>query len=317
MSAPSSSASFSPLPAPPAAGEPPLVSVVIPCYGQAHYLPEAVASVVAQSYPAREILIVDDGSPDDTSEVARALIARNAGENISLQIQANGGLGAARNQGIRRAQGVYFVPLDADDTLGPDMLARCVAALQRHPEAGFVYTDAQFFGVDTRVYRPGPFDRRRLAFNNPLMPHALVRREVWREAGGYAARGVVPGVEDWDLWLSAIEAGWQGHYLPEALVGYRRRDGSMLADAHRRDLWLRARLVLRHQALYPRPFLAWATRVATEPHPRRSAWIAAYAAYLALIARFYPPYLPKALARPLYARLPASRQGRLRRLVRR
>jgi glycosyltransferase involved in cell wall biosynthesis len=294
----------------------PLVSIIIPCYKQAAYLPEAVASAVAQTYPCREIVIVDDGSPDETSAVARALIGRYDGEKIRLLVGPNSGLGSARNAGIRTAKGHYLVPLDADDTLSPDMLSRCVAALEQHPAAGFAYSDARFFGDDNRLYRAGPFDARRLPYNNYLLAHSLLRRTVWEQAGGYASRRALPGFEDWDLWLSALEAGWQGFYVAEPLVGYRRQGLTMLAGAYRRDLMLRARIILRHQRLYPRPLLAWAVPVATQPNPDSRAWLRAYLAYNALVARYAPRYLPKILARPFYARVSPRRQGQLSRLLR-
>src|ERR687890_1245755 len=88
-----------------------LVSVVIPCYNQAHFLGEAIESVLAQSYKDFEIIVVDDGSPDNTSEVA----ARYPG--VRCVRQENQGLAGARNTGIRESKGEYLVFLDADDRL--------------------------------------------------------------------------------------------------------------------------------------------------------------------------------------------------------
>src|SRR5262245_60439055 len=92
-----------------------LVTIVIPCYNQARYLPETVASVVGQTFDRWEAVIVDDGSSDDTSAVARGLIERYPGRRISLISQANQGLGASRNIGIAATYAPYVLPLDADD----------------------------------------------------------------------------------------------------------------------------------------------------------------------------------------------------------
>ena len=108
----------------------PRVSVVMPCYNQARFLPEAVASVVAQTMPDWELLIVDDGSPDDTAVVAQRLIAAHAGRRITLIRQPNSGPGASRNAAIRQARGAYILPLDADDTVAPTMLADTMAVLE-------------------------------------------------------------------------------------------------------------------------------------------------------------------------------------------
>src|SRR5215204_1671374 len=94
----------------------PLVSVVIPCYKQAHFLGEAIESVLAQSYPNFEIIVVDDGSPDNTSEVAASY------PRVRLVRQENQGLSAARNSGLSRSEGEYVVFLDADDRLLPGAL---------------------------------------------------------------------------------------------------------------------------------------------------------------------------------------------------
>ena len=109
---------------PPAANGMPLVSVIIPCYRQARYLKTAVDSVLAQSHPAVEILVVNDGSDDDTEQVARGY-----GDRVRYLYRANGGISQARNTGIMHARGVYLKFLDADDHIHTDQIAWQVAAL--------------------------------------------------------------------------------------------------------------------------------------------------------------------------------------------
>src|SRR3954464_13524952 len=96
----------------------PLVSVVIPCYKQAQYLPEAIDSVLAQTYPAVECVVVNDGSPDDTEAVARGY-----GDRVRYVARPNGGISAARNSGSAVARGAYLKFLDADDHLHPEQVA--------------------------------------------------------------------------------------------------------------------------------------------------------------------------------------------------
>src|SRR5829696_6871232 len=109
-----------------------LVSVVIPCYNQAHFLGEAIESVLAQSHPNFEIVVVDDGSTDDTSEVARRY------PGVRLVRQENQGLSGARNAGLARSEGEYVVFLDADDRLLPEALETHLEHLEAHPECAFV-----------------------------------------------------------------------------------------------------------------------------------------------------------------------------------
>ncbi|MEN9934216.1 MAG: hypothetical protein RLZZ387_795 [Chloroflexota bacterium] len=299
----------------------PCVSVIIPCYRQAHYLPEAVASVVAQTFGDWEIVIVDDGSPDDTAAVAEELIARHPGRAITLMRQKNQGLAAARNNGILRSRGRYILPLDADDAIEPDMLAVTVAALDAHPRVGFVYTDVRRFGAEENVLRSEAYSRDVLRFECLMMPATLFRRAAWEQTGGFADMGV-QGYEDWDFWLCLAEAGWEGLHLPEVLLRYRRSPSSMLTEARKYDLELRARIVLNHPALYEQDLRAWAARVLSPAWSVRDRlrspvhWVAALLWYSVLIARYRPGLLPKVLLRPIFWRLPVRRQGVARRLAR-
>jgi glycosyltransferase involved in cell wall biosynthesis len=113
--------------------EPQLISVIIPCYNQAQFLAEAMQSVLSQTYPHFEIIVVDDGSTDNTSEI----VGLYPGARCIRQ--EHQGLSAARNTGLRESNGSYLVFLDADDRLLPDALAAGLDCLKAHPECGFVY----------------------------------------------------------------------------------------------------------------------------------------------------------------------------------
>jgi glycosyltransferase involved in cell wall biosynthesis len=112
--------------------EPPLVSVVIPCFNQAHFLAEAIDSVLAQTYPRVEAVVVDDGSSDNSYEVA----GRRPG--VRRLRQANSGVAAARNLGLAEARGSFLVFLDADDCLHADAVQVGMRALLRRPQVAFV-----------------------------------------------------------------------------------------------------------------------------------------------------------------------------------
>ncbi len=299
----------------------PRVSVVIPCYRQARFLSEAVASVVAQTFTDWEIVIVDDGSPDDTAVVAQLLIAAHPDRRIRLIRQENRGLAEARNAGIRVARAPYILPLDADDMLEPEMLAQTVAALDAHPEVGFVYTDVRRFGAENNILRTQPYSLNRLRFQNMMMPATLFRRRAWEQVGGFRMVKPVQGCEDWDFWISLAEAGWEGMYIAQPLLRYRRTAGSMVSTVRRYNLELRAHIFLNHRRLYEPDVLAWAQRVVSPAwsvegklrSPWR--WLLAYLGYLALIRRYYPALLLSSLVRPIFWRLPIPWQGRLRELA--
>jgi glycosyltransferase involved in cell wall biosynthesis len=246
-------------------GEPvPLVSVVMPCYKQARFLPEAVASVAAQTFAGWELIIVNDGSPDDTSAVARQLIKEYAGRRIRLLEKKNGGLAHARNAGIRAAAGAYILPLDADDKIEPAMLEKTVALLEENPGIAIAYTDVAHFGVAEKTIQAAEFDFKKICVNNQLNYGSLFRREAWELAGGYNSN-LIWGYEDWDLWIGCGEQGLVARRIPGALLQYRVKDSSMYTDALARDRDLRARIVLNHPALYDAEKLVEARAIGSNP----------------------------------------------------
>ena len=126
-------------------GHEPLVSVVIPCYQQARFLGEAIESVLAQTYPHYEIIVVDDGSSDDVEEVA----ARYS--SVRYIRQENRGSAAARNAGLRESTGPYVVFLDADDRLLPRAFEIALSGFRTHPECAFVFGLCRLIAQDSSI----------------------------------------------------------------------------------------------------------------------------------------------------------------------
>jgi glycosyltransferase involved in cell wall biosynthesis len=236
------------------------ISVVVPCYNYARFLPDAVASVVVQTTPASEIIIVDDGSTDNTVAVAQGLMARYHGHRIRLLRRPNAGPAAARNTGARHASGEFLLFLDADDRLAPTMLARTSAILRHRAEVGFVYTGMRLFGNDDHIWPSVPYDPGVLAIENIVLTQALVRHTCWAQVGGFDAARFPHGSEDWDFWLRLAAAGWRGWHVDEPLVLYRRH-GRSLSDALRLDQdWdARAQIIRKHPGIYGPRLVAWAT----------------------------------------------------------
>ncbi len=237
----------------------PTVSVVIPCFNQAAFLPYAVESVVAQTFPDWEIIIVDDGSPDDTSDVAAALISRFPERRIRLLGQANGGPSRARNAGIAAALGRYILPLDADDMIAPEMLQQTVNLLESDPAIAIAYTDSEEFGSESQVVESGRWSTEALCQRNRLAYCSLYRREVWEATGGYNP-SMAHGYEDWDFWIGAARRGYRARRIGAPLFRYRLRPGTRTSSAHEHDRELRAQIRANHPAQFtlPRRAARWA-----------------------------------------------------------
>ncbi|MBS3952248.1 MAG: FkbM family methyltransferase [Methylomicrobium sp.] len=226
----------------------PEVSVVIPCYKQSDYLVQAVASVIGQSFSNWECIIVNDGSPDDTSEVAHELIERYPNYSIRLIEKENGGLSSARNAGLRSSKGKYILPLDSDDKLHPECLGKYVQFLGSNQQVSITYCDRQDFGVSVQKVQALDFNFDELLSNNRLSYCSMYRKEVWEDAGGYDE--ALNAYEDWEFWISACKRGNVAKRMPGFLLYYRVKEDSMYTDALTRDAQLRAQIILNHPELY-------------------------------------------------------------------
>ncbi len=240
-------------------GPSPRVAVVIPVHDYAHFLPDAVASVAAQTWPAVECVIVDDGSTDDTAAVASELIARHKSLRLRFVQQPNQGVAQARNHGVRHTTAPLVMQLDADDRLEPDAIARLVAALRADPTADIAHCDAREFGEgDARLAAVPRVSLARLRRGNCLNYCALLRRDLFLRLGGY--RDIRGGYDDWDLWLSAAEAGARFTHVAAPLLRYRRHGMSLMDRERARGHVLRAQVVFNH----PRTFARRELRLAAD-----------------------------------------------------
>lgn len=209
--------------------ERPLVSVVIPCFNQGRFLTDSLGSVAGQTYPHREILVVDDGSTDDAAAVA----GRFAG--VRCVRQQRHGTAAARNRGLRESRGRYVLFLDADDRLLPDALATGVGTFVDHPDCGLVYGHVRLFGSgaaecgcppQTAVVRA--HYRELLTRNYIWTPGAvLYRRGVIDEVGGFDPRA--GGSADFDLNIR-IARRWPIHCHGQLVLDYREHADSQSGD---------------------------------------------------------------------------------------
>jgi glycosyltransferase involved in cell wall biosynthesis len=199
------------------------VSIVIPAYNAARYLPDAVRSALDQPGATVEVVIVNDGSTDDTAAVADRLAA--ADPRVRVIHQANGHCAAARNTGIRVARGEYISFLDADDVFLPDKSRLQAEFLDAHPEYDLVYSDfsvADASLVPTRLHARGeppvPFETLYVYRNWFATTAVLLRASLVRAVGGFDE--TLSASEDWDYWIRCAKHGQFG-YVPGVVALYR------------------------------------------------------------------------------------------------
>jgi glycosyltransferase involved in cell wall biosynthesis len=182
------------------------VSVVIPAYNAGAYLHKALESILRQTVPVDEVIVVDDGSADNTCEVARSF-----GERVRVLTQPNQGPSAARNLGVQEARSELIAFLDADDQWLPEKIEKQLAAMKSAPEAILCYTSMIVLEMDgsQSLLQACPLDKLRfeLRRGNPrLTPTCIMLyRSAFLEVGGFPIDQIVG--EDWDLWCRLIEVG--------------------------------------------------------------------------------------------------------------
>jgi glycosyltransferase involved in cell wall biosynthesis len=215
-------------------------SLIIPTFNHGRFLGSAIDSALAQTVNAVEVIVVDDGSTDETP----AVLARYAGR-VRVLRQENRGLSAARNAGLAAAHGTFVSFLDADDVMAPTKLAAQLDVLERSQAIGWTYCDvlmetvatgataraSERFGYAARVLDGWLFPE--LIHGNFIPAIApLVRRTALEVAGGFDER--LTALEDWDMWLR-LSLIAEARYTPAVLVTYRIRPGGMSEDRTRMD----------------------------------------------------------------------------------
>lgn len=191
------------------------MSVVMPAYNAEEFIAPALESVLAQDWPAFEVIVVDDGSSDATAELAESY------EGVCCIRQENAGPAAARNRGAREARGRFVANFDADDLLPPTRLSTQASFLLEHPEVGCVFGRQEWLNPPPWLARDAVYGE----LDGIPLTSAMFRRDVLLDLGGYD-ESFVHG-EDTDLLIRMREAGIAYHVLPDVVV-YRRHHESSL-----------------------------------------------------------------------------------------
>jgi len=201
----------------------PLVSIIVPCYNYAHFLGEALDSVLAQTYPYWECIVVNDGSPDNTEEIALEYCEKDS--RIKYFYKENGGHSSARNFGIKNSTGKYILPLDPDDRIADYFLEKAVKVLDADSNVKIVCLQTQLFGDSDQIIKMPVYDLRSLLIVNYLVNTCLYRKTDFEKTDGYDTSML--GFEDWDLWINILKKGGTVIELPFIGYYYRKKTESI------------------------------------------------------------------------------------------
>lgn len=208
----------------------PLISIVIPTWNSARTLAGCLDSVFGQTFKDFEVMVVDDGSTDDTRAVLQPYEDR-----IRLIIQENRGSNPARNRGWHEAKGEYLLFLDSDITLRSGSLEILLQTLNHHPEASYAYAS---FLWDKKLFRLWPFDEDKLRQLPYIHTAALVRA---KDFPGFDEQ--IKRLQDWDVWLTMLEQGKKGIWVPEVLFTVAPRVDGISQWAPKWFYWIPWRLI--------------------------------------------------------------------------
>lgn len=219
------------------------VSIIIPTYNQAKYIAQTIDSTLAQTYPNVEVIVVNDGSTDDT-----AAILVGYGDRIKCISQANRGLAGARNAGFSVAQGEYLLFLDSDDIIPTEKVARHLEQFDKQPEVGVVYSGWQYIDQtgnplpgDMRPGKQGRLLKELLLSNFYCIPGAaILKRQLIDQVGLFDE--TLKAEEDIDMWTRIAHAGYKFGYIDELLLQYRIHANSLSTQADHQVKYAFARL---------------------------------------------------------------------------
>lgn len=246
----------------------PRVSVIMPAYNQAQYIEEAIESLQRQTFCDWEVLVVDDGSPDNVMEIAGRLAADDC--RIRLLHTGNNGVSAARNHAVGFARGEYLLALDADDTIEPEYIGRCVEVMDGDSGIDVAYCQWKYFGTDAKTQDVCYFDYESLLLANCIFVTAMIRKDRFLQVGGFD-ESMRKGLEDWEFWIRYLNENSRVYQFRERWFNYRIKPVSRNAEAHRGigPFELQMYILEKHKETYDRYFGAPITAMSSFKDARK------------------------------------------------
>lgn len=226
------------------------ISIIIPCYNDHLFIEQAVDSALAQTWPDKEIIVVDDGSNEQTKNKLRFLEPKIE----KLIIQNNKGVSAARNKGIELASGEYIMVLDSDDYFDPEFSKKAVEIFLQNAEVKLVTCYSNWFDEKSnKIFKPSGGKAEDLLLNNIAMGSSMFRKRDWEEVGGYDEK-MLKGYEDWEFYIRLLKTGGHAEVIPEVLFNYRNKQNSRNKKANLARYTITEYIYNKHAELYKEHF---------------------------------------------------------------
>ena len=229
------------------------VSIIIPCYNQAKYVAEAIESALNQTYKNVEIVVINDASTDNSSDVIKSYTDKYP-NIIFLDEKENKGVVKSRNLAIEKSTGDYILPVDADDKIDSTFCEKAVKILDSDLDIKIVYSRIQFFGHLNKEFKLEAFNPNRIIFNNCIPNTAMYRKSDFVTVGGYKDY-MKDGWEDWNMWLSILEITPNkekcAYKIDKILYLYRQFESGTRSDFKlKKQNELFVNMIINHPSLY-------------------------------------------------------------------
>jgi len=225
----------------------PLVSFIIPYFNAGETIQETVDSIFNQTYENFDVWIVNDGSTDPYS--IEKLKDFEGNERIKILHQENSGPSVARNLAIEITTANFYVPLDSDDLIEQRALESAFGLINDYSSIGAVYGNLEWFGAVQGIKKQAIFQKEKQFLMNQIAVTALIRKELWKELGGYDTFLSKPGLEDWEFWLKASLSNWSLNHLDICFFKVRVDEGSRTFEVANKNLDLIKKYVYEKHAV--------------------------------------------------------------------
>lgn len=238
-----------------------LVSVIIPTFNYGCFITDALRSVFAQTYKQVEIIVVDDGSQDNTREIVSGII-----NGVRYYYQDNQGVYSAINLGLKEIRGTFFICMGADDILDRTYIEKCVDYYDKYytERLAFVYTQHETFGLRRELSQYPEYNLDLLKQKNYIMGTSLINTAIARKY--YFDLSFNQGCGDYDFYLTLAEHGYHGVLLNAPLLKYRIHENSITSSACNQSLQkkIMKKLIKKHRRLYDRNDIKRAMQTASD-----------------------------------------------------